>query len=132
MREKEKEVFELGIEAKYIGRTEKKFLSTITYAECLYILTPENEFCNKIRKLSLQKLSEIIEKLQKENEKLKRDNGEYELILDIWDNRTYRKKYLEERRAEQPNLLYPDGDEIYERYYELKEENEKLKKSRKI
>ena len=50
----------------------------------------------------------------------------YKRILGLADNRIYRKKYLEERRKEQPNLLYPDSDEIYRRYYELKEENEHL------
>ena len=60
----------------------------------------------------------------KENEEFKEYNMEYKRILDLADNRIYRKKYLEERRKEQPNLLYPDGDEIYQRYYELKEENE--------
>lgn len=68
----------------------------------------------------------LIEKLQKENEELKEDNMTYKRILDLADNRIYRKKYLEERRKEQPNLLYPDSDEIYRRYYELKEENKHL------
>ncbi len=63
----------------------------------------------------------------KENEIFKEYNMEYKRILDLADNRIYRKKYLEERRKEQPNLLYPDGDEIYQRYYELKQENEELK-----
>ena len=62
----------------------------------------------------------------KENEELKEYNMTYKRILDLADNRIYRKKYLEERRKEQPNLLYPDSDEIYQRYYELKEENEHL------
>ena len=47
---------------------------------------------------------------------------EYERILDIYDQREYRKKYLEERRKEEPNLLYPDSDEIYKRYYEQQEQ----------
>lgn len=47
---------------------------------------------------------------------------EYERILDIYDQREYRKRYLEERRKEQPNLLYPDADEIYKRYYEQQEQ----------
>ena len=68
----------------------------------------------------------LIEKLQKENEELKEYNMTYKRILGLADNRIYRKKYLEERRKEQPNLLYPDSDEIYQRYYELKEENEHL------
>ena len=71
-------------------------------------------------------LVENIEKLQKENEELKEYNMTYKRILGLAGNRIYRKKYLEERRKEQPNLLYPDSDEIYRRYYELKEENEYL------
>lgn len=69
----------------------------------------------------------LIEKLQKENEELKSDNLEYQRIQDIFDKRTYRKKYLEERRKEEPNLLYPDTDEIYRRYYELQKENQQLR-----
>ena len=73
MNEEEKEDIELDIEAKYVDRTEKEFLSNITYAECLYILTPKNKYCDKIRELSVLKLCEIIEKLQKENKELKND-----------------------------------------------------------
>ncbi len=72
MNEEEKKEIELDIEAKYVGKTEKEFLSRLTYAECLYILTPENEYCDKIKKLSVLKLCEIIDKLQKENEELKK------------------------------------------------------------
>lgn len=75
----------------------------------------------------LEILVYYIEKLQKENEELILDNLEYQRMQDIFDKRTYRKKYLEERRKEELNLLYPDSDEIYQRYYELKQENEKLK-----
>lgn len=48
----------------------------------------------------------------------------YELkaLRDMACNRKYHKKYLEERRKKEPNLLYPDADEIYERYYEQKAE----------
>ena len=66
----------------------------------------------------------------KENEELKEYNIDYKRILDLADNRTYRKKYLEERRKEQPNLLYPDGDEIYQRYYELQKEIKNLTQQR--
>lgn len=71
MNEEEKEDIELDIEAKYVDKTEKEFLSRVTYAECLYILTPKNKYCDKIRELSVLKLCEIIDKLQKENEELK-------------------------------------------------------------
>lgn len=37
----------------------------------IYILTPENKYCDKIKELSVLKLCEITEKLQKENEKYK-------------------------------------------------------------
>ena len=75
MNEEEKKSIELDIEVKYVDRTEKEFLSNITYAECLYILTPENEYCDKIKELSVLKICEIIEKLQKENEELKIKNN---------------------------------------------------------
>jgi len=52
---------------------------------------------------------------------------EYETIIEMEFKREYAKRYLEERRKEEPHLLYPDSDEIYKRYYELKEENKKLK-----
>ena len=72
MNEEEKKEIELDIETKYVGKTEKEFLSRLTYAECLYILTPENEYCDEVIKLSVLKLCEIIDKLQKENEELKK------------------------------------------------------------
>lgn len=61
--EEEKEI-ELDIETKYVGKTEKEFLSRLTYAECLYILTPENEYCDEVIKLSVLKICEIIERQQ--------------------------------------------------------------------
>ena len=90
------------------------------------------KYCEEIEKEQTEKsnknceLEFDVEKLQKENEELKEYNMTYKRILGLADNRIYRKKYLEERRKEQPNLLYPDSDEIYQRYYELKEENEHL------
>lgn len=73
MNEEEKEEIELDIEAKYAGKTEKEFLSRVTYAECIYILTPENKYCDEIKELSVLKICEIIKNLQKENEELKED-----------------------------------------------------------
>ena len=86
--------------------------------------------CDKHKCMELQAIERVLldyKRVLKENEELKEYNMTYKRILDLADNRIYRKKYLEERRKEQPNLLYPDSDEIYQRYYELKEENEKLK-----
>jgi hypothetical protein len=70
MNEEEKKKIELDIEAKYIGKTEKEFLSRVTYAECLYILTPENEYCDEVIKLSVLKICGIIEKYKKQMEEL--------------------------------------------------------------
>lgn len=66
-------------------------------------------------------------RILKENEELREEDLMSQRALDIFDKRPFREKYLKERRAEQPNLLYPDADEIYERYYKLKEENKTLK-----
>ena len=76
MNEEEKEEIELDIEAKYVDKTEKEFLSRVTYAECIYILTLKNKYCDKIKELSVLKLCEITEKLQKENEKLRKQLNE--------------------------------------------------------
>jgi|GEM_PF-5521001 hypothetical protein len=72
MNDEEKKKIELDIEAKYVGKTEKEFLSRLTYAECLYILTPENKYRDEVIKLSVLKIREIIDKLQKQIEKLKK------------------------------------------------------------
>lgn len=81
MTDEEKNSMELDIEAKYVGRTEKEFLNTITYAECLYILDTKNKYCDDIKTLSLLKIVDIvneqskeIEELNLKNEKLYEDN----------------------------------------------------------
>ena len=80
---------------------------------------------------AIERILKDYKRALKENEELILDNLEYQRIQDISDKRTYRKKYLEERRKEEPNLLYPDVDEIYRRYYELRKENEELTISNK-
>nr|DAO22432.1 MAG TPA: hypothetical protein [Caudoviricetes sp.] len=87
----------------------------------------EKEECMLERNRCEQHILSAYKKILKENKKLKVDNLEYQRIQDISDVRPYRKRYLEERRKEENDLLYPDADEIYERYYKIKEENEKLK-----
>lgn len=54
------------------------------------------------------------------------ENKNYEDMLDIFDNRTYRKKYLKEEREKRKGLLYPDADEIYRKYFNQREEIEVL------
>lgn len=77
---------------------------------------------NLLQVSDIQIILNLITKLQKENEELKLDNLEKKRILEVFDDRKYRKKYLKERRKEEPDLLYPDGDEIYKRYYEQKKQ----------
>lgn len=81
-------------------------------------------FYYKDTQQAIEHILSDYKRLLKANEELKSDNLEYQRIQDIFDKRTYRKKYLEERRKEEPNLLYPDADEIYRRYYELQKENQ--------
>ena len=56
------------------------------------------------------------------------ENKEYEDMLEIFDNRTYRKLYLQEERKKRKGLLYPDADEIYMKYFNQKEFIEILQK----
>lgn len=116
MNEEEKEDIELDIEAKYVDKTEKEFLSRVTYAECLYILTPENKYCDKIRELSVLKLCEIIKNLQKENETLKTK------LLDILEGQKVIKEetpqYIEENYIPKQTVK----DRISERQFELQQE----------
>lgn len=107
MNEEEQKIIELDIEAKYVDKTEKEFLSRLTYAECLYILTPENAYCDKIIKLSVLKICEIIEKLQKENEELKYKIKGQECVIETQVH----------------------NEEVYESIFEkLEKENKELKK----
>lgn len=69
---------------------------------------------------------EYIEQLENKLREQEENIEDYERILDIFDKREYRKKYLEERRKEEKGLLYPDADEIYKKYYELKDDKQKL------
>ena len=55
------------------------------------------------------------------------ENKEYEDMLEIFDNRTYRKLYLQEERKKRKGLLYPDADEIYQKYFDQREFIELLK-----
>ena len=84
-----------------------------------------------VKKEDLEHLIKAYKELEEENKELISYNLDYQRTLDIFDKRTYRKKYLEERRKEEPNLLYPDADEIYKRYYKLREENKEIEEKNK-
>ena len=57
------------------------------------------------------------------------ENKDYERILDVMDERKYRKMYLKEERAKRKGLLYPDADEIYQKYFNQRDQIEELKAS---
>ena len=81
---------------------------------------------NNLAKETIKNHCADMDKVNDKLAKLQEENKEYERVLDIFDERKYRKKYLEEERAKRPNLLYPDADEIYKKYYALKIENENI------
>ena len=106
------------IEVELMNEEEKKAIRNLENLSEYGLSTTLNQADLDKMKIVLN----LITKLQKENEELKSDNLEKSRILEVFDDKKYRKKYLEERRKEEPNLLYPDGDEIYKRYYEQKKQ----------
>ena len=66
----------------------------------------------------LPKILDYIHNLQDEIKEL-------ECLQDIRDQREYHKRYLEERRKEEPYLLYPDFDEVYKRFFEQRDRIDK-------
>ena len=83
----------------------KKFVNKLFSSEPLYLTRAEKEYVSWI----------ILE------------NQDYERILDVLDERKYRKLYLKEQREQRKGLLYPDSDEIYMKYFNQKERIEELK-----
>lgn len=77
------------------------------------ITNPDPVYLNRVEKEYVLKLME--------------DNKDYEDLLDMFDNRTYRKLYLQEERKKRKGLLYPDADEIYQKYFDQREFIELLK-----
>lgn len=125
MNENEKEEIELDIEAKYVNKTEKEFLSRVTYAECLYILTPKNKYCDKIKELSVLKLCEIIEKLQKENKELKDKYATFvKMSSEVIANSIPTQKVKDKIEELKINLVNMQGEEllIYESKIDILQE----------
>ena len=83
----------------------KKFVNKLFSPEPLYLNRAEKEYVSWI----------LLE------------NQDYERILDVLDERKYRKLYLKEQREQRKGLLYPDSDEIYQKYFNQKNEIEELR-----
>lgn len=94
-----------------------------------YLNNKKIKYVRYAKDTALNKKEKRIKELFKENKQLKEDLKVYDKIFDTFSKRKYAHKYLEERRKEIPNLLAPDSDEIYEKYYQLKEENENLRET---
>lgn len=92
-------------------------------------LVKNNSTINLVYALNEDLFLKDLEALLYQYNLLEEDNKHFKFMFDTFNNRKYRKKYLKLRRKEQPNLLFPDADEIYEKYFELKKENKALKKS---
>lgn len=85
----------------------KKFFKKLTSEEPIYLTRAERE-------IVLGLLEEV---------------KDYQRILEVFDDREYRKKYLKEERAKRSGLLYPDSDEIYMKYFNQREQIEELKQN---
>jgi hypothetical protein len=68
-----------------------------------------------------EKYNNMLKRKNKHIKKLKEDLKDYKYIGIMQFSRPYAKRYLEERRKEIHNLLYPDSEEIYIDYFDLKE-----------
>ena len=64
---------------------------------------------------SLEQRADLEAKLAEKDAELKN------IVEGLW-TRKWANKYYEMRRKEQPKLLFPDSDEVYERYFELKQQ----------
>ena len=82
----------------------KSFIKKLTNEDPLYLNRAEKEY-----------VLNLIE-----------ENKEYDIMLDIFDKREYRARYLKQERERRKGLLYPDADEIYRKYFEQKEHIEFL------
>ena len=68
----------------------------------------------------IEKQNEKIEQLKQQNEDLYEDNIVYHNIMMKQNRREFRSKFLKEFQEEYGINSYPDYDEIYKRYYNLK------------
>ena len=70
---------------------------------------------------------DLINRLQDENNHLKETNEELKVTTGLMQRRKYYKKFVEEvfQKERNNNLIYPDFDDIYRRYFEQKAELDK-------
>lgn len=80
----------------------------------------------------LDKANEIIEKDRQfykgrieENAELRKEIEEYRQLIKMQNEREYRSKFLKDFQKEHGKNVLPDYDEIYKRYDDYKQRNEK-------
>ena len=78
-----------------------------------------------IKYIRYEDMIKILDKIKKDNEERDKELEEYKELGIRHFKRPYAKRYLKERRKEIPNLLYPDSEEIYMDYYDLKDRIDK-------
>lgn len=85
------------------------------------------------------KIKNLLEENQQLKEQLEEEQKDYDRMFGLWHNNPLIKKfddeYDEEDKKKNPNrdyaYLLPNAEEVYKRYYNLKEQLEKSEKSRK-
>lgn len=95
-----------------------------------------NEFMHDFVKPLIKENLLLKSKLDEKSSELKDAEEEYDRIFSIWHNRKLIKKfddeYDKEDKKENPNRNYayvmPDAEEVYKRYYKLKDKIEDLQK----
>lgn len=69
----------------------------------------------------------FAKEFEKENTKLKQQLHSFTELL--FYKRKFAHKYLEEERAKREGLLFPDADEIYEKYFEIRADRDTWKEA---
>ena len=121
-------------EIKEISKADKKLLDKIEYILGSELSSKEYDvfynYFNEIRKPNIlidikddENIKDCITNLQEE---LK----EYKMLFDAFSERPYAHRYLEEKKKELGNskIIGLDSEMIYKDYYDLKEENKRLRK----
>lgn len=120
------------------GHITEKLDNTAEYEDWLIIQEHVEELQNSLTKeqIAYINLRDSFNKREQENQQLKEQIKELNLIIGIRQKRNliskFDKEYDEEDKKKNPNRDYavitPDAEEVYKRYYQLKEENNKLDK----
>lgn len=82
-----------------------------------------NALINEIKYNEL--MQQRVEILLKKNKEQEQELEHYKQIGIMHYKRPYAKRYIEEKKKDNPSLMYPDSEEIYKDYYELREQRDK-------